>query len=128
MWQLLGRMVAGSRLRALFVVGIWVLLAGVVPQLAPTLDEVKEEGGTNSPVPGTQSAAARDLLLESFPDQQGVPAIIVVHDPAGLDATAEAEIARISSTLSGPDRPPHVDGVVSTATMPQARAVLVSPD
>jgi len=121
-------MVAGSRLRALFVVGIWVLLAGVVPQLAPTLDEVKEEGGTNSPVPGTQSAAARDLLLESFPDQQGVPAIIVVHDPAGLDATAEAEIARISSTLSGPDRPPHVDGVVSTATMPQARAVLVSPD
>src|SRR5690606_5600782 len=128
MWQLLGRMVAGSRLRALFVVGIWVLLAGVVPQLAPTLDEVKEEGGTNSPVPGTQSAAARDPLLESFPDQQGVPAIIVGHDPAGRDATAEAEIARISSTLSGPDRPPHVDGVVSTATMQQARAVLVSPD
>jgi RND superfamily putative drug exporter len=128
MWSLLGALVARSRLRALFVVGVWVLLAGLVPQLAPTVDEVKQEGGTNAPVPGSQSAAARDLLLESFPDQQGVPAIIVVHDPDGLDATAEAEVARISGALTGPDRPAHVDGVVSTVTVPQARARLVSPD
>ncbi len=128
MWQALGSLVARSRLRALLVVGVWVLLAGVVPQLAPTVDEVKQDGGTNSPVPGSQSAAARDLLLQSFPDQQGVPAIIVVHDPAGLGAAAEAEIARISTALTGPDRPEHVDGVVSTATVPQARASLVSPD
>src|SRR5512139_3010671 len=128
MWQLLGRLVARSRLRALLVVGVWVLLAGIVPQLAPTVDEVKQEGGTNAPVPWSQSAAARDLLLQVFPDQQGVPAIIVLHDPNGLDAAAEAEIARISGALAGPNRPAHVDGVVSTATVPQARATLVSPD
>jgi RND superfamily putative drug exporter len=128
MWQLLGRLVARSRLRALFVVGIWVLLAGIVPQMAPRVDEVKHEGGTNAPVPASQSAAARDLLVQSFPDQQGVPAIIVVHDPDGLDAAAEAEVARISGALAGPDRPVHVDGVVSTATVQQARTTLVSPD
>jgi RND superfamily putative drug exporter len=127
-WQVLGELVARSRLRALLVVGIWVLLAGIVPQLAPTVDEVRQEGGTNAPVPGSQSAAARDLLLQSFPDQQGVPAVIVVHNPDGLDAAAESEIARITSALAGPDRPAHVDGVVSTATMPQARATLVSTD
>ncbi|MBX6749310.1 MAG: MMPL family transporter [Micromonosporaceae bacterium] len=128
MWQLVGNLVARSRLRALLVVGVWVLLAGIVPQIAPTLDEVKQDGGTNVPVPGSQSEAARDLLLQSFPDQQGVPAIIVVHDPGGLGAAAEAEVARITSALTGPDRPDHVDGVVSTATLPQARATLVSPD
>ena len=91
MWPLLGELVARSRPRALLVVAVWVLLAGIVPQLAPTVDEVKQEGGTNAPVPGSQSAAARDLLVESFPDQQGVPAIIVVYDPDGLDAAAQAE-------------------------------------
>jgi Predicted drug exporters of the RND superfamily len=128
MWQFVGNLVARSRLRALLVVGVWVLLAGIVPQIAPALDEVKQDGGTNVPVPGSQSEAARDLLLQSFPDQQGVPAIIVVHDPDGLDAAAEAEVARITRALTGPDRPAHVDGVVSTATLPQARATLVSPD
>ena len=128
MWQLLGKLVARSRVRALLVVGVWVLLAGLVPQLAPTVDEVKQEGGTNAPVPGSQSAAARDLLLQSFPDQQGIPAIIVVHDPDGLDAAAEAEVARITNALSGSERPAHVDGVVSAVTVPQARATLVSPD
>jgi RND superfamily putative drug exporter len=128
MWQFVGNLVARSRPRALLVVVVWVLLAGIVPQIAPTLDEVKQDGGTNVPVPGSQSEAARDLLLQSFPDQQGVPAIIVVHDPDGLGAAAEAEVARITDALTGPDRPAHVDGVVSTATLPQARATLVSPD
>jgi RND superfamily putative drug exporter len=128
MWRFLERLVAHSRLRALLVVGAWVLLAGIVPQLAPTVDEVKQEGGTNAPVPGSQSEQARDLLLRSFPDQQGVPAIIVVHDPGGLDSTARAHLARISSALTGPGRPEHVDSVVSTATMPQARSSLESPD
>jgi len=128
MWQVLGQIVARSRRRALLVVGAWVLLAGVIPQLAPTVDEVKHDGGSNAPVPGSQSAAAQELLLSSFPDQQGVPAVIVVHDPNGLDTAAENEVARISTALTGPDRPAHVDAVLSTATTPHARQALVSPD
>jgi RND superfamily putative drug exporter len=128
MWQSLGALVARSRLRALLVVLAWVLLAGIVPQIAPALDDVKEDGGTNAPVPGSSAEAAQELLLEKFPDQQGVPAIIVVHDPDGLDAAAEAEIERISRALTGPDRPAHVEGVLSPTTVPQARATLVSPD
>jgi RND superfamily putative drug exporter len=128
MWQFLGQLVARSRLHALLVVGVWVVLAGVVPQLTPTVDDVKQDGGNNAPVPGTQSAQAQELLRSSFPDQQGVPAIIVVHEPGGLGATAQGEIERISTALSGPDRPAHVDGVLSTATVPQASSTLVSPD
>jgi putative drug exporter of the RND superfamily len=118
----------GSRRRALLMVGLWVVLAGVVPRLTPSLDEVKQEGGNNSAVPGAESAAARDLLLEKFPDQQGVPAIIVVQHPGGLRPADEAEVARISTTLTGPQAPAEVGGVLSIATAPQARASLVSPD
>ncbi len=128
MWSSLGTLVAHSRRRSLLVVALWVLLAGIVPMLFPTVDEVKQEGGTNAPVPGSQSAEARDLLLNSFPDQQGVPAIIVVHDPDAREEVIEVEVAQISAALTGPDRPEHVGGVVSTATVPQARATLVSPD
>jgi RND superfamily putative drug exporter len=60
-------------------------------------------------------------MLQSFSDQEGVPAIIVVHDPGGLGASAEAEVERISEALSGPDRPAHVAGVASATTLPQAR-------
>jgi RND superfamily putative drug exporter len=126
--EALGQVVAGSRLRALLVVVAWVLLAAVLPLLTPGLDEVKRESGANSPVPGTQSAQAREKLLESFPDQRGTPAIIVLRDPEGLSAADEAEVARIGDALTGPGAPTGVDGVVSTATMPRARGQLVSQD
>ncbi|HEX6870390.1 MAG TPA: MMPL family transporter, partial [Micromonosporaceae bacterium] len=124
----LGRMVASSRTRALIVVALWVVLAGVVPRLTPTVDEVKQDGGSNAPVPGTQSASAHDLLREKFPDQQGMPAIIVLRHPGGLTQADEAEVARSSAELTGARAPLGVDGVVSLATVPQARAQLVSPD
>ncbi|GGM48587.1 MMPL family transporter [Dactylosporangium sucinum] len=128
MMTTLGRLVARSRTRALVVVGLWLVLAAVVPRLTPTVDEVKQAGGSNSPVPGTQSAEARDLLLAKFPDQEGIPAIIVLRHPGGLTAADEAEVTRIGDALSGPRAPRGVDGVVSTATMPQARDQLRSPD
>jgi RND superfamily putative drug exporter len=127
MTSFLGSLI-GSRLRALLVVGVWVVLAGVVPALGPTLDETKREGGNNQPVPGAESAAARDLLLEKFPDQQGVPAIIVMRHPGGLRAADEAEVARISEALAGPAAPAEIGGVLSIANAPQARPSLVSPD
>ncbi len=128
MMTALGHLVARSRRTALVTVLVWVALAGLVPRLTPTLDEVKRESGTNSPVPGTASARARALLLAEFPDQQGVPAIIVIRDPAGLNAADDTEVARISTALRGSAAPAHLGAVVSTALAPQARRALVSPD
>ncbi|MBB4960682.1 MMPL family transporter [Micromonospora polyrhachis] len=118
----MGKLVAQSRTRALLVVGIWILLAGLVPRLTPTIDEVKQDSGSNSPPPSAESAEARDLLLEKFPDQDGVPAIIVLRNPDGLQPADEAEVKRISEALSGPNAPKGVSGVVSTATVPAPAA------
>lgn len=128
MMAALGRLVVRSRIPALVTVLLWVVLAGVVPRLTPTVEEVKQEGGANAALPGAQSAQARDLLLEKFPDQKGVPAIIVVRDPRGLGDAGEAEVARISDALAGPRAPDAVGGVVSATTVPAARQGLVSPD
>ncbi|HEX5597406.1 MAG TPA: MMPL family transporter [Micromonosporaceae bacterium] len=128
MMTALGNLVSRSRARALLVVALWILLAGVIPRLTPTVDEVTDPGSANAPVAGAESAAAHDLLLEKFPDQQGVPALVVLRNPGGLQAADEAEVARISQDLSGREAPEGVRTVISTATMPQLRESLVSPD
>ncbi|HEX6969216.1 MAG TPA: MMPL family transporter [Micromonosporaceae bacterium] len=124
----LGKVVARSRSWALLVVALWIVLAGVLPRLTPTVAEVTEPGSANAPVAGAESAAAQDLLREKFPDQQGIPALIVLHNPDGLEAADEAEVTRISQTLTGPEAPTGVDRVISTATVPHLRDSLVSPD
>ena len=125
----LGKLVAQSRTRALLVVGIWILLAGLVPRLTPTVDEVKQDNGSNSPPPSAESAEARDLLREKFPDQQGVPAIIVLRNPNGLQPADQAEVKRISDAMTGPTAPAGVAGAVSTATVPPPAAqALLSED
>ncbi|MGW0434369.1 MMPL family transporter [Micromonospora sp. NPDC003197] len=118
----MGKLVAQSRTRALLVVGIWILLAALVPRLTPTLDEVKEDSGSNAPPPSAESAEARDLLLEKFPDQDGVPAIIVLRNPNGLQPADEAEVKRISDAMTGPDAPEGVAGAVSITTVPPPAA------
>lgn len=128
MMTALSDLVARSRTRALLVVAVWIVLAGLIPRLTPSVAEVTDPGSANAPVAGAESAAARDLLLEKFPDQQGVPALIVVHNPDGLQSADEAEVARISAALTGSDAPEGVGPVISTATMPQARESLVSTD
>ena len=129
MMTALGKLVAQSRTRALLVVGIWILLAGILPRLTPTIDEVKEDGGSNAAPAGAESAAARDLLVQKFPDQQGVPAIIVIRNPGGLQPADQAEVKRISDAMTGPDAPPGVAGAVSTTTVPAPAAqALLSED
>ena len=53
----------GSRRRALLVVGLWVVLAGVVPLLTPTLDKVKQEAAT------AQAAQAATLKAEQTKEE-----------------------------------------------------------
>jgi putative drug exporter of the RND superfamily len=68
-------------------------------------------------MPGSESAAVRDLLAERFPDRSGDLVFAVVHAPAGLDDPAHAPALR--------------DLATDLATMPRVAAVgdpLRSPD
>ncbi len=120
-----------SKKRAVGIVVLWLLIVGVLTQLAPTLASVEDNESANLPPAASDSMRARDLIRQASPTPGALPAIVVVH---GQDDTPQMEItsavSRITETLAGPDRPARVpaEGIVSTATVPQAADQLVSPD
>jgi putative drug exporter of the RND superfamily len=121
-------LVTRSRRTALWTVIGWLVVVAALPPLAPTRAEVVDNRGQNDPPAAAESMRAAELARRAFPDQQGLPAVVVLRNPAGLTEADFAEARRISDTLAGPDRPARVLGVVSVATQPQAREALVSPD
>ncbi|TDD89621.1 MMPL family transporter [Actinomadura darangshiensis] len=128
MWHSLVHAVAATRRRALVTVCAAVLLAIVVPQLAPKLSAVQDDREANDPPAAAESVHARDLLRRAFPDERGTPAVIVVRDAHGLTAADMAEVGRIGTALSGPNRPAEVAGAVSAVTDPAQRTALTSAD
>ncbi|MGA5869686.1 MMPL family transporter [Streptomyces cinereoruber] len=119
----------GSRKHAAVVVAFWVLLAGLLAGIAPALESVEDNASANLPPAASDSMKARELVRARTPDRDATPAVVVVRGE-GADAaerTREA-VARITSALTGPDRPDRIVDVVSTVTTPGAAPELVSRD
>lgn len=120
-----------SKKRAVGIVVLWLLIVGVLTQLAPPLESVEDNASANLPPAASDSMRARELIREASPTSGALPAIVVVH---GQDDTPQAEVlsavSRITEALAGPDRPSQVsaEGIVSTVTVPQAADQLVSSD
>lgn len=119
----------GSKKRATVVVVFWVLLAGILAGIAPSLESVEDNTSANLPPAASDSMTARDLVRTQLPGQDTTPAIVVVQGE-GADATADVEdaVERIDSALTGADQPDHVAGVISTVSAPRAADDLVSHD
>ena len=111
------------------VLALWIVIAGAIIPVAPTLTEVTEND-TLQFLPGdAESTRAAELVREKFPTA-GTPAIIVFRNEDGLtdeDFTAgQAIYDGISSMQEEPNS--DVGGIVSIYNIPQARADLVSVD
>jgi len=111
---------------------VWIVAAAVLSVAGPKLASYYDKGGFG--IGDQESVRAAALIQQAFPSAQGVPAIIVVHNPAGLAAADEATAQQISEWLASKSRatggtgPPGVAAVVSPYTVPGARAQLVSAD
>lgn len=125
MYSALLRRMFGTRRRAIGTVILWVLIAGVLSQLAPALKDVQDNQSANLPSAATESMQARALADEAFPDRTGTPAIIVVRGESPAEVTAA--VARVGAELDGSARPELVSGFISAQTMPGA-AELTSAD
>lgn len=125
MYSALLRRMLGTRRRAVATVILWVLIAGVLSQLAPPLTEVQDNQSANFPAATSESMLARDLSERAFPDHDGTPAIIVVNGES--PAAVSDAVARIGAAL-GAESPDLVGGFVSAAERPAAAAELVSAD
>lgn len=119
----------GSKKRASVVVVFWIVIAGLVAGVAPTLESVQDNASANLPPAASDSMKARDLVRTQLPGQDATPAIIVVQgDGTNAAANVEDAVARITSSLTQTSRPAQVASVISTTTTPDAAAELVSQD
>ena len=104
------------------VIALWAILFVAVTALAAT-------GGSEHRVdysmPGSESAAVRQLLVERFPDRAGDPVVLVAHSPTGsvADPTLDGRIDAISSTVA---EMPHVVAVDAPIAAPDGRTALVT--
>jgi RND superfamily putative drug exporter len=111
---------------------VWIVAAAVLSVAGPKLANYYDKGGFG--IGDQESVRAAALIQQAFPSAQGIPAIIVVHNPAGLAAADEAAARQISDWLAGGARTAGSTGgavvaaVVSPYTVPAARAQLVSAD
>lgn len=128
MFTWLARTLSGSRRRSLLTVVGLIALTAILSAVAPKTADVEDNKGTLDPPASAESVHAQALLAQAFPDQQGLPAIIVLRNPQGLTDTDFGQVQRITQVLSGPGRPAGVQGAVSVASNPEAAAQLLSPD
>lgn len=78
----LGAFVAGAKSRWITVV-IWVLIVALLSSIWPQVNE--EESGSNNLLPGdAMSVEASKITEEQFPDDAGVPLLLVWYRDGGL--------------------------------------------
>ncbi|MCY3783153.1 MAG: MMPL family transporter [Chloroflexi bacterium] len=120
---------ATSWRRAAIVIAIWGVVGAAVVVTAPPLSDVTTNEQENFLPDGSESLRVLQLVREKFPRGQGIPAIVVFHQPDGLSDSDLAAVARVDETLQSPDAPPGIQNVLALSTSsPMAANALLAPD
>jgi len=106
---------------------VWIILTGIVVPLAPQLSQVTTNDQSSFLPSGADSTRVAELVKTDFPSD-GTPAIIVFRDANGLSPQDLAHAEQVSNWLSSGSAGENVHNVVSTFTVPQASASLLSAD
>jgi len=110
------------------VIALWLVIAIALKATAPNLATLYDNSANQRLPSAADSQVANRLLLKEFPASRGLPAIIVFHDPAGLNVGDRIRIHQVSDWLASDQRPSLVDKALSVFTVPQAANQLLSAD
>jgi len=117
-----------SRRGALLVVVLWVFAAAGLSVLAPNLSSVTSNAQSDFLPASAESTRALQLQRERFPQQDGLPAIVVFHRATGLSDGDRTKVAAFAAWLRSADRPPAVSSSFSVFDAPAAADALVAAD
>ncbi|HEX5440213.1 MAG TPA: MMPL family transporter, partial [Ktedonobacterales bacterium] len=106
---------------------IWLVAAGLLSATAPKLANLYDNN-SSSAIGNQESVQAQKLIQQHFPNQRGLPAIIVFSDKNGLSDADYAKARQVNDWLTTGAHPMQLGPVVSIYTVPQARPQLVSSD
>ena len=106
----------------------WLIIAGVLMVIAPSLSSIYNNSNTQDLPTNAQSQVAQRVLLQEFPNSHGTPAVLVFHNPGGLNADDKTRAKQVSDWLTSDQKPAAVGQVLSIFTVPQAASQLISQD
>ena len=106
----------------------WLIIAGVLMVIAPSLSSIYNNSNTQDLPTNAQSQVAQRVLLQEFPNSHGTPAVLVFHNPGGLNADDKTRAKQVSDWLTSDQKPTAVGQVLSIFTVPQAASQLISHD
>ncbi len=115
--------------RFIWVIGAWIVVAGIVNAVAPQLRDVATYDETAFLTADAESIRAVDVLARNWPeDDFGNSAAIVVSHAGGLRPSDLAYVDALEAWLRSAAAPEPVRGTQSVRTRPELRDVLNAKD
>ena len=142
--------IVGSWRGVVLIVVAWVIIAGAISSVAPSIEEVSTNDDSEFLPNDTESLRARDLDAEKFPASGGTPAILIYRNPSGITDQDLATVAEIDARIRagaphdnialvisdfgasqfGDDQaapsPPRSEGVGQPRTSPDGTAITIT--
>ncbi len=112
-----------------WVIGTWLVVAGVVGVLSPDLTRLAAEGQARMLAGGAESRRAAELVRQCWPDQSYESMIVaVLHRPGGLTGADKQYAATLARRFEAAGRPGEILRVIGPESSPEIAERLVSAD
>ena len=97
----------------------WLVIAGVIQSVSPSIEEVSTNDQTEFLPNETEALQAIELEGEKFPAFEGLPAILIYRNPAGITDEDIAKVAAIDSRIRADETRENVALVLSGFSQPE---------
>ncbi len=95
------------------IIVAWIVLAGVIQTVSPSIEEVSTNEESEFLPNGTESLQALDIAEEKFPTARGAPAVIIYRNPSGITDQDIAKVAEIDALIRANDEHENIQLVIS---------------
>ena len=91
----------------------WVVIAGVIQSLSPSIEDVSTNDQAEFLPNETEALQAIELGSEKFPTFRGLPAILIYRNPAGITDEDVARVAEIDALIRADETRGNIALVIS---------------
>ena len=91
----------------------WIVIAGVIQSVSPSIEEVSTNDQTEFLPNETEALQAIELEREKFPAFEGLPAILIYRNPTGLTDRDIAKVAEIDASIRADETRDNIALVIS---------------